>query len=63
MNEMQECITELEIRLTYQARLIEELNDVLTECSQRITQLERDNRTFAQTLKSLAPRLAESLDK
>jgi uncharacterized coiled-coil protein SlyX len=48
---------------THQVRLIEELNEVVTECNQRIALLERDNRRFEEMLKSLAPDLPESPDE
>lgn len=63
MDETQERLTELEIRFTHQSLLIEELNDVVTECSRRISQLERDNRTLRDTLRALGPELTESPDE
>lgn len=63
MDELQERLTELEIRFSHQGRLIEELNEVVTEFSQRISRLERDNRSLRETLKSLAPELTESPDE
>lgn len=63
MQELIDRLTELEIRYTHQVRLIEELNEVVTECNQRIALLERDNRRFEEMLKTLAPDLPESPDE
>ncbi len=63
MEDLQERLTELEIRFTHQSRLIDELNDEVTKCNRRIAALERDNRTLRDTLQSLAPELIESPDE
>jgi len=63
LEDLNERLIELEIRFTHQNRLIDELNDEVTECSRRIAALERDNRTLRDTLKSLAPELTESPDE
>lgn len=58
-----ERVTELEIRLTHQARLLEELNDVVSDCNLRIDQLHRDNRDLRKVIQGLAPLLEESPDE
>lgn len=63
MKELQDRLTELEIRFTHQSRLIEELNQELIDCNQRLSRLERENRSFREMLQSLAPALAESPDE
>ncbi len=63
MDELQERITELEIRFAHQAQLIDELNEVVTECNQRLAGLERENRSVLEMLRSLAPTLQESPDE
>lgn len=63
MEDLHERLIELEIRFTHQNRLIDELNDEVTECNRRIAVLERDNRTLRDTLKSLAPESTESPDE
>lgn len=63
MDELQERLDELEIRFTHQSRLIDELNEVVTECNLRISRLERENRALRETLKSLAPEMDESPDE
>ena len=63
MKELQERLTELEIRITHQARLIEELNDEIIDCHQRLSRLERENRSFQEMLQSLAPTPTESPDE
>jgi uncharacterized coiled-coil protein SlyX len=63
MQEFIDRLTDLEIRYTHQVHLIEELNDVVSECNQRISLLERDNLRFQEMLRSLAPETAESPDE
>ncbi|WP_291317922.1 SlyX family protein [Desulfuromonas sp.] len=63
MDELQERITELEIRYTHQSELVEELNAVVTECNQRIASLERENLRVQEMLRSLEPDATESPDE
>jgi uncharacterized coiled-coil protein SlyX len=63
MQEFIDRLTDLEIRYTHQVHLIEELNEVVSECNQRISLLERDSRRFQEMLRSLAPESAESPDE
>jgi SlyX protein len=63
VKELQERLDELEIRFTHQARLIDELNSELVDCNQRLSRLERENRSFREMLQSLAPTLTESPDE
>lgn len=55
MKELQDRLTELEIRFTHQARIIEELNHKLTDCNQRLSRLERENRSFREMLQKPGP--------
>lgn len=63
MEELAERLTELEIRYAYQVRLIEELNDVVTESGRRLDALEQENRRLRETLSRLAPEPIESPDE
>jgi len=63
MDNLEERITELEIRFAHQDRLLDELNVVIAECDRRIVNLEAENRRLRDTLKTLAPELAESPDE
>jgi SlyX protein len=63
VDELQQRIMELEIRFTHQAQLLEDLNDEVVACHQRIAQLEREQRAVRDTLKSLGPELTESPDE
>lgn len=63
MSQIEERLTELEIRFTHQARLIEELNEVVTDCNQSIARLEMENGRLREMLKSFAPELSESPDE
>lgn len=63
MSQFDERLTELEIRFTHQALLIEELNEVVTECNQRLAQLETENRRLREMVNSFAPELSESPDE
>jgi SlyX protein len=53
MDEMKERLVELEIRYTRQARLIEELNEVLTDACARIGRLELENRSLRDQLRQV----------
>ncbi len=55
MDELTERIVELEIRYTYQANLIEELNIELTAANGRIDQLENRIRALYEMLGSIEP--------
>lgn len=61
--ELQDRVTELEIRFSHQTQLIEELNEVLTDCNQRIAQLSKENQRLRATVNTLAPSLEESPDE
>ncbi len=63
MEDLAERLVELEIRYAYQSRLLEELNQILTESNRRLDVLERENRRFREMLKSLDPVPAESPDE
>lgn len=53
MNDLKERLQELEIRYTHQGRLIDELNDVLTDACARITQLEQENRALREQFRQM----------
>lgn len=55
MDELLDRLTELEIRYTHQAQLLEELNDVLTGACARIARLEQENRALREHLRQMAP--------
>lgn len=55
MDASQDRLTDLEIRFTHQARLLEELNDVLTDACARINRLEQENRALREQVRQLAP--------
>ncbi|TLM65002.1 MAG: SlyX family protein [Deltaproteobacteria bacterium] len=55
MDELHERLEELEIRYTHQARLIEELNEVLTDACARLARLEQENRDLREQLRQAAP--------
>ncbi len=61
--ELQERVTELEIKFSHQALQVEELNDVVIECHKRIDQLVKENHRLAKMLESLAESLEESPDE
>jgi SlyX protein len=63
MEEINQRLTDLEIRSTYQEELIEELNQVVTKCNLQIQQLGRENQRLRETLSGLAPELSESPDE
>lgn len=63
MEELQERLTDLEIRFTFQARLIEELSGEIIDCHQRLARLERESAIYREMLGNLAPSLPESPDE
>ncbi len=58
-----ERLDELEVRASYQDRLLEELNAVVTDCNLRIDQLTRQNRQLQDMVKNLGGSLEESPDE
>ncbi len=62
-DELQERLTELEIKFSHQALQVEELNDVVIECHKRIDQLVKENQRLTKMLESLAENLEESPDE
>lgn len=62
-NSLTERLDELEIRASYQERLLEELNAVVTDCNLRIDQLTRQNRQLLDMVKNLGGSLEESPDE
>lgn len=63
LEELQERVTELEIRFSHQTQLLDELNEVLTDCNQRIDRLREENQRLRETVSTLAPSLEESPDE
>jgi SlyX protein len=61
--EIDERLTELEIRFSHQSVLVDELNEVVTECNLRIERLIRENQRMREMIKSLQPQLEESPDE
>lgn len=62
-NSLTQRLDELEIRASYQDRLLEELNAVVTDCNLRIDQLTRQNRQLQDMVKNLGGSLEESPDE
>ena len=63
LEELQERVTELEIRFSHQTQLLDELNEVLTDCNHRIDRLSRENQHLRATLSTLSPAMEESPDE
>ena len=63
LEELQERVTELEIRFSHQTQLLDELNEVLTDCNQRIDRLSKENQHLRATLSTLSPAMEESPDE
>ena len=63
LEELQERMTELEIRFSHQAQLIDELNEVLIDCHRRVDQLSKENKHLRETISTLSPSLEESPDE
>ncbi|TYO98982.1 SlyX protein [Geothermobacter ehrlichii] len=63
MNELEERLTELEIRFTHQQRLIDELNEVILDDNRRLAELQREVRILRQMLQRLEPESPHSPDE
>lgn len=63
LDELQDRITELEIRFSHQAQVIEELNEVVTDCNLRIARLSKENQRLQEMIKNLSPEMEESPDE
>jgi len=61
--ELQERVTELEIGFSHQTQLLDELNEVLTDCNHRIDRLSKENQRLRETISTLSPVLEESPDE
>ena len=62
-DELQDRITELEIRFSYQSEQLNELNEVVIECNQRIDRLGRENQQLRDMISHMSPELEESPDE
>ena len=62
-DELQDRITELEIRFSYQAEQLDELNQVVIDCNQRIDRLGRENAQLRDMISHMSPELEESPDE
>ncbi|MDX2495639.1 MAG: SlyX family protein [Desulfuromusa sp.] len=63
LEDLEERITELEIRFSHQTQLLDELNEVLTDCNHRIDRLSKENQRLRETVSTLSPSLEESPDE
>ncbi|MCW9049771.1 MAG: SlyX family protein [Deltaproteobacteria bacterium] len=63
LNELEERVMELEIRFSHQVQLLDELNEVVTECNLRIDQLNRENMRLRESINGLQPSMEESPDE
>jgi len=63
MDELEQRLTELEIRYTHQLSQLEELNDELIRANERIDGLQREVVSLRGMLSVLGPELVESPDE
>lgn len=63
MEEIIQRLTDLEVHSSYQDQLIEELNQIVTECNLQVQRLIRENSSLKEMVNSLAPDLPESPDE
>lgn len=63
LEELQERMIELEIRFSHQSQLVDELNDVVTDCNLRIDRLQKENQHLREMVNNLSPELEESPDE
>lgn len=62
-NNVNERLDELEVRLSYQDRLLDELNAIVTDCNLRIDRLARQNLQLQDMIKNLGATPDESPDE
>lgn len=63
MNNIEQRLTDLEMRFTFQEETITQLDQVVAQCNLQIQQLVKENHQLRQMLRSLAPETAESPDE
>ena len=63
LEELQDRITELEIRFSHQMQIVDELNEVVIECNLRIDRLNKENQRLREAVSTLSPALEESPDE
>ncbi|NOY13913.1 MAG: SlyX family protein [Deltaproteobacteria bacterium] len=63
LEDLQKRLTELEISFSHQSQLVDELNEVVTDCNLRIDRLQKQNRQLQEMIKTLSPQLEESPDE
>ena len=63
LEELQDRITELEIRFSHQMQMVDELNEVVIECNMRIDRLNKENQRLREAVSTLSPALEESPDE
>lgn len=62
-DQLQDRITELEIRFSHQAQQVDELNEVVIDCNLRIDRLGRENQQLREMISTFSPALEESPDE
>ncbi len=63
LEDLQKRLTELEISFSHQSQLVDELNEVVTDCNLRIDHLQKQNRQLQEMIKTLSPEMEESPDE
>ena len=63
LEELSDRLTQLEIGFSHQSQLIDELNEVVTDCNLRIDRLQKENMQLREMLQSFSPALEESPDE
>ncbi|HEX9779372.1 MAG TPA: SlyX family protein [Geopsychrobacteraceae bacterium] len=63
MDKLEKRLNDLEILYSHQAQLVEELNEVVADCSLRIDHLVKENRAMREMIGSLGPEMTESPDE
>jgi SlyX protein len=62
-DELQERMTDMEVRFSFLNQQVDELNEIVTDCNLRIDRLQRENRALREMVASLSPSLEESPDE
>ncbi len=63
MSDLNDRLTDLEVRYSHQAHLVDELNDELTKATARIDKLVKEIGMLREMMGSLAPQMEVSPDE
>ena len=63
MENLEKRLNDLEILYSHQVQMVDELNEVVSDCNLRIDRLVKENRAMREMIGSLGPEMTESPDE